>query len=88
MNKLYVILSTVFVHILFTITVSGILMSLYFAARGDISMLIIMGLCVLAHQCVKGLWYFTKLEWKEMRIRVREAERNDQFTVRKVTRSR
>jgi len=78
MDKLYVVLSTVFVHILFTLTVSGTLISLYFAARGDISLLIITGLCVLAHQCVKGLWYFTKIEWKEMRIREGgKAQRND-----------
>lgn len=88
MNKLYVVLSTIFVHILFTMTVCGTLMSIYFAARGDKSMLIIAGLCVLANQCVKGLWYFTKLEWKEMQRYANEAKRNDESRVRKISRPR
>lgn len=88
MDKLYVVLSTVFIHILFLLVVSAFIISLYFACRGDISLLIITGLCVLAYQCLKGIWHFQKIEWKEMERDVREAKRHDESRVCKVSRQR
>ena len=90
MDKLYVVLSTVFVHILFLLVEAGVLISLYSAARGDRSCLIITALCVLARQCLKGLWYFTQKEFNELK-EGRDAEngtRSDKLSVRKVTGSK
>ena len=86
MDKLYVVLSTVFIHILFALVVSAFIISLYFACLGDRSLLIITGLCVLGYQCLKGMWHFQKIEWKEMERDVREAKRCDQSRVCKVSR--
>lgn len=78
MDKLYVVLTTIFTHILFLIVKIGIIGSLYVACRdSDPSCLIITALCVLAEQCVKGIWYFTKIEWKEMRQNVVKAKRRN-----------
>ena len=86
MDKLYVVLSTVFIHILFAIVVGAFVVSLYFGCRGDRSLLIITGLTVLAYQCLKGLWYFTKIEWKEMQKDDCKDQRNDKSRVCKVSR--
>lgn len=64
MDKLYVVLSTIFIHILFLLVEGGLLISLYCAAVDhDRSLLIITGLFLLARQCLKGLWHFQRLEW-------------------------
>lgn len=68
MNCLYVVLTTIFCHILFALSTAAIMLSLYFAAvDNDKSLLIITGLSLLGYQCIKGLWYFTKKEWADLR---------------------
>ena len=68
MEKLYVVLTTIFIHILFTLSVIAIVASLYLSAvDNDKSLLIIAGLSLLGYQCIKGLWYFTKKEWADLR---------------------
>ena len=64
MDKLYVVLSTIFIHILFLLVEGGLIISVYCAAVDhDRSLLILTGLFVLARQCLKGMWHFQRLEW-------------------------
>ena len=68
MDKLYVILTTIFIHILFLLTTGGIMVALYVAAVDrDRACLLIAGLILLAKQCVHGLWYFQKQEFRDLR---------------------